>query len=124
MECTTTYKSEGKTYTNKLWVKGESIRSEMDTEAGKAVVIMKGKKIYSKITPPIQGMDCVWWLIETNETTSTTATQIDTTTVSDPNLQVVCHPSAFGDDKFEVVGKTCSMEDLMKQYQIPNVPTG
>ncbi|MFH1221959.1 MAG: hypothetical protein V1492_02640 [Candidatus Micrarchaeota archaeon] len=124
IECTATSTVEGKTQTVHMWVKGGNMRSEVDTPQGKMISVLKGQKVYTQIPNTTPGLNCDWMIFEINESAETGTGDTSSTDLLAKKDQTVvqCNPAVFGDEKFATPGTTCSLNDLMNQYQNPALP--
>lgn len=118
LECTAKYSGDITTEI-KYWIKDKKIRTESEFNGQKTIAIVKNNKVYIKnpgvITTP-SGATCDWMVFEQNTTSKPEAAEYSMT-LEDyknmANIKVECKPAAFGDEKFETPGNTCTMEDLI-----------
>jgi len=143
LQCDITTTSNGKTTKSKIYVQGkDAMRSETDVSqpgstCTKMVTIVKGDIAYigcmnGEIFPsdasasnPFAG--CKWMEMKANKSTTSVTASIgaeapDYTNI--PPAQINCVPWIYDASKFEVVGKSCNIQDIMKSYSTGGYPGG
>ncbi len=139
LQCGITIITDGKPTKSTVYTDGKgAVRSEVDvTQQGSSctqmVAIMKGGTAYigcesGTLFPTTGGASnpfagCQWMEMATNTSTNTSTTSVtasiganapDYTSV--PPAQISCVPWVYDPSKFDVSGKSCNIQDIMKQY--------
>lgn len=141
MQCDISTTYEGKTTTAKIYMKGEGeVRSEMDISQSdstckRMVTIGKGEKFYvgcsegalfpdtgDAASNPFSG--CAWLEMTVNKSSTTGSSTYSAPDYTDtPASQINCLPWVYDPSKFVVSGKTCDLDQIMKDLT-QNMPSG
>jgi len=130
VKCTFDYASEGQNMHVTAYVKGSSFREEINTANGLMTAIIKQNATHYLMyidtsVMASQGMqtDCKWLLYSSGIETGTSGISEDYVPTSPESIEnkvdYACEPGSFGDEKFDTPGKTCTMEELMQGYGVP-----
>ena len=121
--------SNGQTVMTKAWVLSNNIRTQSRVSGYNAEGIVAGGKTYVNLDPAMKSSlktDCEWLALEPSSKGKTPPG-----TGSDPNdiktmpkTHYTCRTSSFGQEKFQVSGKVCTLQDLIGGLNLPNIPLG
>lgn len=106
------------------WIKGQNMRMETIAQGQQQAVVIKDEVAHIKVDSTLFGSStCDWLTIQQGieDETEETPFQFDNATPdydykefeNNENYSINCEEENFGDEKFEVEGSICSMEDLM-----------
>lgn len=105
------------------YIKGEDLRMETSMQGMSSIAIIKDEIAYTQVNEMMGDTDCDWMSIDPEETEGTEGdyeeADFDYTQYEDDSTyNVKCTPDSFGNEKFDVTGKVCSMEDMMNDLMV------
>ncbi|MFH1447602.1 MAG: hypothetical protein ABIG39_01955 [Candidatus Micrarchaeota archaeon] len=100
------------------YMKGGSFRYEatITTSEGtqEITLVYKDNAYYTSVPKEIQGQtDCKWIVIESSNSGTGTQAMTADDLKNMRKTDYSCAPGVFGNEKFEVSGKTCTLQDMM-----------
>lgn len=102
-----------------LYMKGESFRQDAvitnDEGTQKVTVVYSNKKYYTSVPEEYKSQmaGCEWLEVDVPEGNGASQATSVEGIKNLPETSYSCGPGVFGDEKFEVSGKTCTMQDIM-----------